>query len=218
MVRRFLLLILALAPGSIAFLTGCGGNENAERLPILGSREPVTRVVDGETVTDTMYHQIPRFEFLNQDSTLISEAFFGDGVYIANFFFTHCPSICPTMQRNLLGVYNQYLGDKRVKFLSHSIDFKYDSPEVLKNYANRLGVTNDQWQFVTGTKAAIYGIAEKYMVYAAEDSEAPGGYDHSGYVILVDSDRHIRGAYDGTSEDQIKLLLKELKILLKEYE
>lgn len=197
--------------------SSCGGS-NEERLPILGSREPITKVVDGETVVDTIYHQIPTFEFLNQDSTRISHRFFEDGVYVANFFFTHCPSICPTMQRNVLDVYQTYLGDQRVRFLSHSIDFKYDSPAVLKAYADRLGVTNDQWQFVTGSKADIYGIAEKYMVYAAEDDNVPGGYDHSGYLVLVDRDRHIRGAYDGTSADQIKLLLHDLKVLLKEYE
>lgn len=198
----------------------CSNNasDSQQRLPILGSREPITRVVDGVEQIDTVYHQIPEFSFLNQDSAMVSQDFFADGVYIANFFFTHCPSICPTMQRNLLEVYKEYVGDTRVKFLSHSIDFKYDSPEVLKNYANKLGVTNDQWQFVTGSKADIYGIADKYMVYTKEDANAPGGYDHSGYFVLVDKDRHIRGAYDGTSLDQIELLRKELKILLKEYE
>jgi len=201
-----------------AFLISCDGGASDQRLPILGLREPVTKVVNGVQVTDTIYQQIPAFEFINQDSVVISQTFFENGIYIANFFFTNCPSICPTMQRNLLGVYQEYLGDERVRFLSHSVDFKYDSPEVLKNYADRLGVTNDQWQFVTGSKSEIYGIADKYMSYAAENSDAPGGYDHSGYLILIDKNRHIRGAYDGTSDDKIDLLLKDLRILLKEYE
>lgn len=192
--------------------------DQSQRLPILGSREPITTEVGGQLITDTLYQQIPEFNFLNQDSVMISNEFFDNGVYIANFFFTHCPSICPTMQRNLLTVYQEYLGDQRVKFLSHSIDFKYDTPEVLKAYADKLGVTNDQWQFVTGSKADIYGIADSYMVYTKEDANVPGGYDHSGYFLLVDHDGHIRGAYDGTSDDQIQLLLKELPILLKEYE
>lgn len=206
-------------------MASCGSSNNSdsgrrgeERLPILGSREPVERMIDGETIVDTVHHQIPEFEFLNQDSVLISEDFFSDGIYIANFFFTHCPSICPTMQRNLLEVYQEYLGDERIKFLSHSIDFKYDTPEVLKNYAERLGVVNDQWQFVTGPKQSIYGLADYYMVYAKEDSEVPGGYDHSGYFLLVDQNRHIRGAYDGTLKEQIEVLKKDLKILLEEQE
>ncbi len=187
------------------------------KLPILGHREAITQTIDGETVVDTLYQQIPAFEFLNQDSVLISHGDFEDGVYIANFFFTHCPSICPTMQRNLLQVYQKYEGDERVKFLSHSIDFKYDQPSVLKTYAQKLGVTDQRWQFVTGTKEAIYGISDDYMVYTKEDDTAPGGYDHSGYFILVDKDRHIRGAYDGTNDQQVELLFEELEILLKEY-
>ena len=200
-----------------ALLPSCtGSSQRAETLPILGSREPITKTIDGKEVVDTLYHTIPKFSFVNQDSIQISENFFADGVYITNFFFTHCPSICPSMQRNLLKVYQQYHGDPRVKFLSHSIDFKYDTPEVLKEYATKLGVDNDQWQFVTGSKQDIYGIADAYMVYAKEDSTVAGGYDHSGYTLLVDKNRHIRGAYDGTSEDQIQLLLKELEILLQE--
>ena len=201
-----------------AAITGCGQRDGNQKLPILGSRETISKVVDGETVTDTLYHSIPDFQLLNQDSILITNREFDNGVYIANFFFTHCPSICPTMQRNLLKVYEQYKGDERVRFLSHSIDFRYDSPSVLKAYATKLGVTNDQWQFVTGSKADIYGLADNYMVYTKEDSSVPGGYDHSGYFLLVDHDKHIRGAYDGTDDTQVQLLFNELAILLKEYE
>ncbi|MEC3880358.1 SCO family protein [Parapedobacter sp. 10938] len=185
-------------------------------LPILGPREPVTRVVDGQTVTDTAYHTIADFRLLNQDSVFIDNHTFNNGVYIANFFFTHCPSICPTMQRNLLKVYEKYKGDKRVRFLSHSIDFRYDSPSVLKAYAGKLGVTNDQWQFVTGSKAEIYGLSDSYMVYTKEDAGVPGGYDHSGHFLLVDQNRHIRGAYDGTNDAQLELLFDDLAVLLNE--
>lgn len=186
------------------------------RLPILGSREPVTKVVDGQTVADTVYHRIADFRLLNQDSVFIDNHTFDNGVYVANFFFTHCPSICPTMQRNLLKVYGKYKGDERVRFLSHSIDFRYDSPSVLKAYADKLGVTNDQWQFVTGSKAAIYGLSDSYMVYTKEDADVPGGYDHSGHLLLVDQNRHIRGAYDGTNDAQVQQLLEDLATLLKE--
>lgn len=198
-------------------ITSCGTSSDSKKLPILGYREPITQTIDGETVVDTIYQKIPSFEFLNQDSVLVSNSFFEDGVYIANFFFTHCPSICPTMQRNLLKVYEQYADDDRVKFLSHSIDFKYDHPAILKDYANKLGVTDQRWQFVTGTKEAIYGISADYMVYTKEDETAPGGYDHSGYFILVDKERHIRGAYDGTNDQQVELLFEELETLLNEY-
>lgn len=185
-------------------------------LPIYGHREPVERTVDGKTVIDTIYQTIPDFSFINQDSTVLTQSFFEDKIYVANFFFTHCPSICPTMQRNMLKVYEEYKGDDRIAFLSHSIDFKYDQPHILKAYATKLGVDNDQWQFVNGSKADIYGMSEKYLVYTAEDANAPGGYDHQGYLVLIDKDRRIRGAYDGTDDEQVSKLQADLKILLKE--
>ncbi|AIM37784.1 electron transporter [Sphingobacterium sp. ML3W] len=189
---------------------------NTPTLPIYGQREPVEKIVDGVTVTDTIYHTIPAFQFLNQDSTYTTNKDYDDKVYIANFFFTHCPSICPTMNRNLLKIYEQYKNDDQVYFLSHSIDFKYDQPSVLKEYANKLGVTNNHWNFVTGTKADIYGIANQYLVFTAEDKNAPGGYDHQGLLVLVDKQKRIRGAYDGTNDEQVEKLQKELAILLQE--
>lgn len=209
--------ITSLLAGACVLSSVVACQQTAEKtLPILGMREPVTRVVDGQTVTDTVYHSIADFRLLNQDSVFIDNHTFDDGVYIANFFFTHCPSICPTMQRNLLKVYEKYKGDERVRFLSHSIDFRYDSPSVLNAYAKKLGVTNDQWQFVTGSKAEIYGLSDSYMVYTKEDANVPGGYDHSGHLLLVDQHRHIRGAYDGTDDTQVQLLFEDLAILLNE--
>ncbi|MFZ4862951.1 SCO family protein [Sphingobacterium sp. Mn56C] len=187
------------------------------KLPIYGDRDVVEKEVNGKMVVDTIYPTIPTFSFLNQDSVTITEKQFDNKIYVANFFFTHCPSICPTMQRNLLKAYEKYKNDARVAFLSHSIDFKYDSPSVLKNYANKLGVDNVQWQFVTGSKADIYGISDKYMVYTKEDASVAGGYDHSGYLVLVDHDKHIRGAYDGTNDEEVQKLLKDMDILLQEY-
>ncbi len=193
----------------------CADNQT-KKLPIIGERDTQESIVEGKTVIDTIYHQIPPFEFLNQDSTIITDKDFEGKVYIANFFFTHCPSICPTMQRNLLTIYEKYKNEDRVSFLSHSIDFKYDSPSVLKSYAQKLGVTDDRWQFVTGSKKDIYGISEKYLVYSKEDSTAPGGYDHQGYLVLIDQQKHIRGAYDGTVQEQVDQLAADLDILLKE--
>ncbi|RZF62266.1 SCO family protein [Sphingobacterium corticibacterium] len=196
-------------------LFACSGTSE-KKLPIIGERETEERVVDGKTVVDTIYHQIPSFSFINQDSVEITDKDFDNKVYVANFFFTHCPSICPTMQRNLLKVYEKYKDDEQVAFLSHSIDFKYDTPSVLKSYAEKLGVTNKQWQFVTGDKKAIYGIADKYLVYTKEDENAPGGYDHQSYLVLIDPQKRIRGAYDGTNDEQVAQLFVDLEILLKE--
>lgn len=196
-------------------IVGCSPKAD-KKLPYIGEPDIEEKIVDGKTVTDTIYHRIPSFSFLNQDSVLLTEKAFDNKVYVANFFFTHCPSICPTMQRNLLKVYEKYKGDDRISFLSHSIDFKFDSPRVLKAYAQKLGVTNAQWQFVTGSKKDIYGIADQYLVYTKEDASVPGGYDHQGYLVLVDKDKHIRGAYDGTNDEQVAQLFTDLEILLQE--
>lgn len=196
-------------------LFSCGPTER--KLPIYGERSPVEKEVDGKKVVDTIYHTIPNFSFLNQDSTNLTQDFFKDKIYVANFFFTHCPSICPTMQRNLLKAYEKYKGNDKIALISHSIDFKYDQPSVLKDYATKLGVDNDQWQFVTGSKADIYGISEKYMVFTKEDPNAPGGYDHQGYLVIIDPEKRIRGAYDGTNDEQVKQLLEDLDVILAEY-
>lgn len=206
--------ILALAAVTITFIA-C--ESKTQKLPIIGERDVVEKVVDGKTVVDTVYAAIPEFEFLNQDSTLISDKDFDNKIYVANFFFTHCPSICPTMQRNVLKAYQKYKGNEGVAFLSHSIDFKYDQPHILKSYATKLGVDNDQWQFVTGSKSAIYGISDKYLVFTKEDENVPGGYDHSGYLVLIDHNKYIRGVYDGTSEEETEKLMKDMDILLAEY-
>lgn len=190
---------------------------NEAKLPIIGEREVIEREENGKIVVDTIYPKIPSFKFLNQDSVMISDKDFDNKIYVANFFFTHCPSICPTMQRNMLKAYEKYKNDDRIAFLSHSIDFKYDQPHVLKSYANKLGVDNQQWQFVTGSKADIYSLSDKYLVYTKEDSTVAGGYDHTGYLVLIDHDKHIRGAYDGTNEEQTQQLLKDIDVLLQEY-
>lgn len=210
MIRNF----LAVAAATVVFLA-C--ESKTQKLPIIGDREVVEKVVDGKTVVDTIYPAIPDFQFLNQDSVLISNKNFDNKIYVANFFFTHCPSICPTMQRNLLKAYQKYKGNESISFLSHSIDFKYDQPHVLKSYATKLGVDDTQWQFVTGSKADIYGISDKYLVFTKEDENVAGGYDHSGYLVLIDHNKHIRGVYDGTSDEETEKLLKDIDILLAEY-
>jgi protein SCO1/2 len=189
-----------------------------KRLPILGNREPVTKEVDGKTVTDTIYQSIPEFSFLNQDSVLLTDKDFDGKIYVADFFFTRCPSICPVMHRNMLNVYKAFKGNPDIKILSHSIDPEYDQPSILKRYATKLGVTGNQWEFVTGNKDSIYSIATKsYLVAAAKDEHVPGGYVHQGYFVLIDKDKHLRGAYDGTDPKQVDQLIKDIGILRNEY-
>jgi protein SCO1/2 len=193
-------------------------NQSDIKLPILGNREPVERIVDGKTIVDTIYQTIQPFSYFNQDSISVTEKDFDGKIYVADFFFTSCNSICPIMHRNMLDVYKKFKDNPKVKFLSHSIDIKYDLPSRLKIYATKLGLEGNQWEFVHGSRDSIFNIAAKnYLVSAFEDSSDPQGLVHQGWFILVDTKKQLRGAYDGTKADQVKLLMEDMdKLLLEE--
>jgi len=166
---------------------------------------------------DTVYRTIPDFRFLNQDSVVVTNKDFDGSIYVADFFFTSCPTICPVMHRNLLKVYNKYLNNPEVKIASHTIDFKYDTPSRMKTYADKLGVKGTQWEFLWGSRDSVYNLAEKnYLVSVGQDSKAPGGFIHQGYLVLVDKDKRIRGAYDGTVDEQVEQLMMDMDVLLEE--
>lgn len=189
-----------------------------ERLPILGEREAVTREVDGRKVVDTIYHTIPSFSFVNQRGDTVTNSDFDGKIYVADFFFTSCPTICPVMKKEMIKVYQEYKGNPDIRILSHTIDPAHDTPQVLNKYAADLGVTDLQWQFVTGDKSKIYEIGQgSYMVTAKSDSTVAGGYIHSGAFILVDKEKRVRGMYDGTTAEGTKKLIKDIGILLEEY-
>jgi len=206
--------ILALLFLTINF-TAC---TNEKKLPIYGQREAkIVKEKDGTQRVDTVYQTIPAFKFLNQDSTYITQDMFKGKIYVADFFFTSCTTICPTMHRNLKTVYEQYKGNPDILFLSHTIDFKYDKPSVLKKYAQKLGVDVPQWQFVYGSKDEIYNLAEKsYLTVVKEDSTATDGYIHQGWLVLIDKEKRMRGAYDGTKTEEVEKLKKDIVTLLAE--
>ena len=181
-----------------------------KKLPFIGPKQVNTK-------GDTVYHQIPAFRFLNQDSVFVSEKDVEGKVYVADFFFTTCPTICPKMKTQMLRIYERYKDRDVVRILSHSIDPDFDTPNVLKDYATRLQVKAPKWNLLTGDKAAIYTLGQKsYMVSAQEDPNEAGGFVHSGAFILVDKNRHVRGIYDGTVEAEVNHLLEDMEILLKE--
>lgn len=189
-----------------------------KKLPIYGQREArIIKDANGNEQVDTVYQTIPAFKFLNQDSTYLTQDAFKGKIYVADFFFTSCTTICPTMHRNLKTVYEQYLDNPNVMFLSHTIDFKYDKPSVLKNYAKKLGIDTKKWAFVYGPKEEVYNLAEKsYLTVVEEDKTAPDGYIHQGWLVLIDKQKRMRGAYDGTKEEQVAKLKEDIKTLLAE--
>ncbi|UKJ05960.1 SCO family protein [Solitalea lacus] len=201
---------------TIPLFFACTSNNN-EQLPILGRRQAVKKIVNGNEVTDTIYQTIQSFRFVNQDSQWVSNETFKDKIYVADFFFTSCPTICPIMKKNMLIVYNKFKGNPHFGILSHSIDPRHDSVAVLKKFAHKIGVDDTQWNFVTGNRDSIYALAEQsYMTMAKEDSAVPGGIVHSGAFILVDKNRHIRGVYDGTNEQAVEKMIADIDLLLVE--
>ncbi len=164
---------------------------------------------------DTSYYTLPDFEFIDQDSQRIDKEYLKGKIYIADFFFTSCPSICPKMTKNMDRAYRQFKGNEQVHFLSHTIDTRHDSIPVLKRYAEKVGVHDArQWHFVWGPREEVYDMAKAYFQVAYPDSMAPGGFVHSGQFALVDGNGHIRAFYDGTDEKEVDKLVKDVNSLL----
>lgn len=201
---------------------GCTSNNSPETLPYLGNRHteevPVVDPVSADTTyrTDTVYHKIASFSFLNQEGETITNKDVEGKVYVADFFFTSCPTICPIMKKEMLRVYDSYKDRPDFQILSHTIDPSHDTVELLKDYAERLGVEDaSTWHFLTGDQERIFEIGQtSYLSTAMEDKNAPGGLLHSGAFVLIDQEGHIRGVYDGTKEDQVDKLLADIPKLL----
>jgi len=207
---------LSFALATILFLNACKSPDN-KTLPIYGNRQAVEKTVNGQTVTDTIYQTIPAFKFINQYDDSISNKNVDGKIYVADFFFTTCPSICPIMQRNMLNVYNAFKTSNDVKILSYTIDPKHDSVPVLKRYAEKLGISGNMWWFLQGKKDNTYQLAEKsYLVAVNQDTTVAGGYVHQGYFVLIDKKSRIRGSYDGTNTDQVNQLIADIKTLQTE--
>jgi protein SCO1/2 len=189
-----------------------------KKLPIAGEKTVVQRMVDGKPVYDTLDHQVPDFKFYNQEGTEVTEALVAGKVYVADFFFTSCPTICPRVKANMKKIYDKYKHKKDFLMLSHSIDTKHDTIARLAWYAQKMNVGTPCWHFLTGKYKDMTKMALGYLLSAMEDKDAPGGFDHSGAIALIDRNRHIRGFYDGNDPEKVEELIKDIAILLREKE
>lgn len=194
----------------LAIALGACSKKN-EKLPIFGERE-----MKG---TDTLFHTIAPFSFVDQDSVVITNETFKGKIYVADFFFTTCRTICPIMKTQMKRVYEATAQDPDVVILSHTIDPEYDTVQLLHEYAKMLGVTSDRWHFVTGVRDSIYKIAQtSYFVTAAEDKTEQDGFIHSGAFLLIDKKQRIRGKYDGTKQPDVDRLIADIEKLRAEGE
>lgn len=183
-------------------------------LPIYQPTMVDTQLVDSTVQHVKKYHQIADFKLLNQNGQTITEEDYKDKIYIADFFFTTCPSICPIMTEHMVEIQKAIIDDPKVLLLSHSVTPEIDSVPVLKQYALKKGVIDSKWNLVTGDKKQIYELARKSYLVAKDDGDG-GPFDmiHTENFVLVDSKKRIRGFYDGTDPKDIEKLLEDLKIL-----
>jgi len=159
-------------------------------------------------------HTIDNFSFTNQNGKTITQKDYEGKIYVADFFFTTCPSICVPMGENMAWLQEQIKNNPKVMLLSHTVTPDIDTPEVLKAYAQKKGVIDSKWNLVTGKKEAIYYIARKsYLAVKTTDSSELYDMVHTENFVLVDSKRRIRGFYDGTNLEEVKKLLEDIKFL-----
>lgn len=198
----------------------------------------ISRRLKNDTVVDDDRHEVgkkyelvtigkaPDFSFTNQDGQTITNENYKGKVYLTEFFFTTCPTICPIMNRNMVKIQNKFKNSD-LGIASFSINPTHDTPEVLKEYADEYGVTNPNWNLMTGDQEAIFSLANKgFNLYAGLGSEDVGGFEHSGLFALIDKNGNIVSRkdkfgnpivyYDGTSDDGVEALIQDVKTLLKQ--
>ncbi|WP_010251982.1 SCO family protein [Myroides injenensis] len=168
----------------------------------------------------------PKFELVDQNEKVINNDSYKGKVYVVEFFFANCPTICPIMNQNMLSIQEEFYGNMKFGIASITIDPIRDTSEALKKHADELGVRNPYWHMLTGDSKYIFDLAKKYNLYVGENSEALGGFEHSGLFALIDKDGNIRCRkdeygnpilyYDGTDEQGVKMIKEDIKLLLNE--
>ena len=188
-----------------------------ERLPVYQPDMVNAELVDSTVREVRKYHKISDFKLVNQNGDTITQDFYNDKIYVADFFFTTCQTICPIMTDHMLKIQKQVKDDPDVLLLSHSVIPKADSVSQLKKYALEKGVIDQKWNLVTGDKKQIYDLARKsYLAAKSEGDAGPFDMIHTENFVLVDRERKIRGFYDGTDPEAIEDLMEDIAILKKE--
>jgi len=189
-----------------------------KKLPIYNPADVNPKLVDESLLHIRRNHKVLDFKLINQNGDTITQEDYKNKIYVADFFFTRCMTICPVMTNNMGKLQEVFKEDDDIKFLSHSVTPVMDSVPILKEYAIKKGVIDSKWNITTGTKKHIYELARKS--YFAVLDEGDGGlqdFIHTENFVLVDKKRQIRGYYDGTDLDDIQRLIADIKILKNEY-
>lgn len=216
--KKKIAVFLFFAVPIVAYLVLQTGKNDYKQLEILGPKEPVKKTINGKEVIDTLYHTVGGFSFYDQDSVLVNEKITEGSIYVVDFFFSTCKTICPKMTNQFMRVQHKFKSDDDVKLLSFTVDPLNDTPARLKEYATKHKAIKGKWYFLTGDKVALYSIAkESFFLTAMEDSLMEEGFLHSEQVVLVDKEKRIRGFYDGTDIFEVKKLIEDISTLKKLY-
>ena len=186
-------------------------------LPVFNPSDINPKLVDESVQGVTKLHRVGSFSLTNQDGKTITEKDYEDKIYVADFFFVTCPTICPKMTKQMERVVDKFKSNNEVLFLSHTVMPEHDSVPVLKEYATKYNINSNKWNLVTGDKKQIYDLARK--TYFAAITEGDGGVDdfiHTENFVLIDKEKRIRGFYDGTSENDVDRLINDINTLLNE--
>ena len=199
----------------IFYLNSCN-QVSKDQLPIYNPTDFNPELVDTSLHNKIKNHKVDDFTLINQNGNVVTQENYKDKIYVVDFFFTRCPSICPIMTDNLVKVQNQFINDNKVMLLSLSVTPYIDSVSVLKKYAQDKGVKDNKWNITTGDKKHIYNLARKS--YFAVIEQGDGGlqdFIHTPNFILVDTNKQIRGVYDGTDDEAVLKLIDDIEILTK---
>ena len=198
-------------------ILSCESSKQKEHvLPFLGNGDVTYQTINGKEVVDTVYPTIPYFYFRNQDSVIVHSTDLKGKIWVADFFFTSCSTICPRMTSNMKKL-NGALKDlsKQIQFISFSIDPETDKPSVMKQYIQRYGINASNWVFLTGNEAETHRLGiENFMIYAGQEEQAVDGFAHSEAFTLVDKEGYVRGVYNVSQADQLEKLEKDIRKLI----
>ncbi len=210
--KKLLILVFLLSFPSLLYVFLSVGKTNFIHLQYYGEKELAPN-------GDTIYHTIAPFSFINQDGKAITDKDYEGKIYVVDYFFTTCQTICPKMTTELLRVQQKFAHTNGlVQILSHTVDPENDSVLVLKAYSEMVHADTKNWNFVTGDKKALYDMARtSYLLNATEGDGGQDDFVHSELFILVDKEKHIRGIYDGTNIKEVNNLLDDIKVLMAEY-
>lgn len=205
-----LVLVILAIPAAWLFILK-KGQIVSDKLPVFGER------YYNAEIGDTVYHTISDFTFIDQEGDSIHKSDLQDKIYVANFFFTTCPDICPTMMENLRFVYNKYKESPDIRFVSMTVDPKNDSVAALAEYGHKLGAMPKRWYLLTGNKAMLYNAAEYDYLLVAVKAPVEKAFIHSDMAVLIDKDYRIRGFYKATDFNEMRRLSDDIKALVVEY-